>query len=154
MACWSRPRIECQPHRAAITRFTAAANDGRYDPTTRKRADKSATFLRCPIGCQAAGNVVESLAQGARLLVTGVLRQRAGKATDGDQRYADEVDATEVGASLTWVTVKVNHPGFEPRPATRCLHPPHRGHRPTPHPTQLERLAGLLRDNHHPSPSS
>lgn len=40
------------------------------------------------------------------MLVTGVLRQREWEATDGDRRYAYEVDATEVGASLKWATVK------------------------------------------------
>ncbi len=38
---------------------------------------------------------------------TGVLRQREWDTTDGDKRYAYEVDATEVGVSLKWATVKV-----------------------------------------------
>lgn len=60
---------------AAIVYFTVAANDGRYDPVTGEWVDKGPTFLRCSIGGQAAENVAESLTKGARVLVTGMLRQ-------------------------------------------------------------------------------
>lgn len=101
------PELHVSPTGSAVTHFTVAANDGRYDPGTGEWVDKGATFLRCSIERQAAENVAESLTKGARVLVTGILRQREWEATDGDKRYAYEVDATEVGASLKWTTVKV-----------------------------------------------
>ncbi len=64
----------------AVAHFTVATNDGRYDPVTGERVDRGATFLRCSIGCRAAENVAESLTKGARVLVTGVLRQREWEA--------------------------------------------------------------------------
>jgi single-strand DNA-binding protein len=101
------PELRVSPTGAAVASFTVAAHDGRYDPGTGEWVDKGATFLRCPIECQAAENVAESLTKGARVLVTGVLKQREWETTDGDKRYAYEVDATEVGASLKWATMKI-----------------------------------------------
>lgn len=101
------PELRVSPAGTAVANFTVAANDDRYDPGTGEWVDKGATFLRCSIRSQAAENVAESLTKGTRVLVTGVLRQREWEATGGDKRYAYEVDATEVGASLKWATVKV-----------------------------------------------
>jgi single-strand DNA-binding protein len=72
--------------------------------------DKGATFLRCSIWRQAAENVAESLTRGARVLLTGTLRQREWETTEGDKRYAFEVDVTEIGAYLKWATAKVAKP--------------------------------------------
>lgn len=70
----TNPEPRLAPTGAAVATFTVAANDGRYDPDTGEWADKGTTFLRCSIGCHAAENVAESLTQGTRVLVTGVLR--------------------------------------------------------------------------------
>jgi single-strand DNA-binding protein len=101
------PELCVTPTGAVVTSLTVAANDGRYDPDTGKWVDKGTTLLRCSIWRQAAENVAESLTKGARVLVTGVLRQREWETANGDKRYAYEIDATEVGASLKWATVKV-----------------------------------------------
>lgn len=101
------PELSITPTGVTVATFTVAASDGRYDPETGQWADKGTTFLRCSIKHHAAENVAESLTQGARVLVTGVLRQREWNATDGGKRYAYELDATEIGASLTWATVKI-----------------------------------------------
>lgn len=94
----------------AVATFTVAANDRRYDPTTGQWVDKGATFLRCSLWRQAAENLAESLTKGARVLLTGVLRQREWDTTEGEKRYAFEVDVTEIGASLKWATAKLTKP--------------------------------------------
>jgi single-strand DNA-binding protein len=71
------------PTGTAVAHFTVAANNGRYDPVTGEWVDKGATFLRCSIRCHAAENVAESLTKGARVLVTGTLRQREWETNDG-----------------------------------------------------------------------
>lgn len=91
----------------AVAGFTVAANERRYDPATDQWVDMGTTFLPCRIRRQAAENVAESLTKGTHVLVTGALRQREWKTTDGDQRYAYEVDATEVGISLKHATAQV-----------------------------------------------
>ncbi|MDQ3763180.1 MAG: single-stranded DNA-binding protein [Actinomycetota bacterium] len=148
------PELSVSPTGAAVARFTVVADDSRYDPVTGQWVNKGATFLRCSIGDQAAKNVAESLTMGARVLVTGVLRQREWETTNGDKRYAYEVDATDVGASLTWATVTVtpapptSPAGTNParvRLARRCRSPmtaAGRGHHPSP---------PMTRDSHRPS---
>ncbi|MGH3813263.1 MAG: single-stranded DNA-binding protein [Pseudonocardiaceae bacterium] len=101
------PELRFTPTGTAVANFTVAANDRRYDPATGQWADKGATFLRCSIWRHTAENVAESLTRGMRVLVTGTLRQREWETTDGDKRYAYEVDATEIGASLKWATATV-----------------------------------------------
>ena len=91
----------------AVAGFTVAAHDRYYDPATGHFTDNGTTLLRCSIRHPAAQNITESLTKGDRVMVTGVLRQREWDTTDGDQRYAYHVDATEVGASLTQATVTI-----------------------------------------------
>ncbi len=91
----------------AVADFTVATHDPYHDPATGQGTDKGPTFLRCSIRHHAAENITKSLTTGDRVLVTGVLRQREWDTTDGDQRYAYHIDATEVGASLTSATVTV-----------------------------------------------
>ena len=90
-----------------VTNFTVVTNDRGIDPTTGKWVDRAPTLLPCSIRRQAAENVAESLTQGVRVLVTGVLRQREWGTTGGVKRYGYEVDATEVGVSLRSATVKI-----------------------------------------------
>ena len=101
------PELRFTPTGAAVANFTVAANDRRYNKTTGQWEDKGATFLRCSIWRQPAENVAESLTKGTRVLVTGTLRQCEYETRDGEKRYAFDVDATEVAASLKWSAVKI-----------------------------------------------
>ncbi len=91
----------------AVAEFTVATHDRYYNRTTGHFTDNGTTLLRCSIRHHAAQNITDSLTKGDRVLVTGVLRQRGWDTTNGDQRYAYHVDATEVGASLTQATVTI-----------------------------------------------
>lgn len=91
----------------AVCSFTVAANERRYDASTNAWVDGGATFLRCAAWRQLAENVSESLAKGARVTVTGVLRQRGWTTDSGEKRSAFEVDVIEIGASLRWATVTI-----------------------------------------------
>jgi single-strand DNA-binding protein len=101
------PELCVTPTGAVVTNFTVVTNDRSIDPVTGKWVDKGPTLLPCSIWRHAAENVAQSLTQGARVLVTGVLRQREWGATGGVKRYVYEVDATEVGVSLRSATVKI-----------------------------------------------
>jgi single-strand DNA-binding protein len=103
------PELRIAPTGTAVANFTVAANDLRYDPDTGEWVVKGTTFLRCSAWRQAAEKIAESLTKGTRVLVIGILRQREWENTDGDQRYAYEVDVTEVGASIAWATEKVTN---------------------------------------------
>jgi single-strand DNA-binding protein len=101
------PELRITPTGTSVANFTVAANDRRYDKDSGQWVDKGATFLRCSIWCHAADNVAESLTRGARVLLTGTLRQREWETPEGEKRYAFDVDVTEIGASLKWATVTV-----------------------------------------------
>ncbi|MFD1151420.1 single-stranded DNA-binding protein [Saccharothrix hoggarensis] len=90
-----------------VCNFTVAANDRRYDQQQGRWIDGDATFLRCTLWRQPAENLAESLNKGARVLVTGTLRQRSYDTPDGEKRTVMELDVAEVGASLRWATAKL-----------------------------------------------
>lgn len=90
----------------AVANFTVAANDRRYDQASGQWIDGDATFLRCTLWRQPAENLVNSVGKGARVLVTGTLRQRQFE-HEGQKRTVLELDVTEVGPSVRWATAKV-----------------------------------------------
>ena len=65
-------------------------------------------FLRCNIWREAAENVAESLTRGARVIVTGRLKQRSFETREGEKRTVMEVEVEEIGPSLKYATAKVN----------------------------------------------
>jgi single-strand DNA-binding protein len=52
-------------------------------------------------------SLVDSLAKGDWVMVTGRLRQRSWETPEGGKRSVTEIEADEVGASLKWATAKV-----------------------------------------------
>jgi len=104
----ANPELRVIPSGASVATFTVAANDRRYNKATNQWTDGEATFLRCQVWRDLAEHVAESLTQGARVLVTGQLRQRSYTTREGDKRTVFELDVTEIGASLKWATVTVH----------------------------------------------
>ena len=78
------------------------------DKNTNEWKDGEALFLRCSIWRQAAENVAESLQRGARVIVSGRLKQRSFETKEGEKRTVIELDVDEVGPSLKYATAKVN----------------------------------------------
>lgn len=101
------PELKFTPSGTAVVNFTVAANDRRFNKDTQQWEDGGATFLRCALWREPAEHAAESLEKGARVLLTGRLKQRSWETDDGDKRYAFEVDVTEIGPSLRWATAKV-----------------------------------------------
>jgi single-strand DNA-binding protein len=54
-----------------------------------------------------AENVAESLTKGARVMITGRLKQRSWETNEGDKRSVVEIDIQEIGPSLRWATANV-----------------------------------------------
>lgn len=54
-----------------------------------------------------AENVAESLTKGARIIVTGRLKQRSWETNEGEKRSVVEIDIQEIGPSLRWATATV-----------------------------------------------
>ncbi|WP_280420317.1 single-stranded DNA-binding protein [Nocardia carnea] len=102
------PELRFTPAGAAVANFTVASTPRIFDRTTNEWKDGEALFLRCNIWRDAAENVAESLTRGARVIVSGRLKQRSYETREGDKRTVVELEIDEVGPSLKYATAKVN----------------------------------------------
>ena len=102
------PELRFTPSGAAVANFTVASTPRMFDRQTNEWKDGEALFLRCNVWRQAAENVAESLTRGARVVVTGRLKQRSFETKEGEKRTVIELDVDEVGPSLRYATAKVN----------------------------------------------
>jgi single-strand DNA-binding protein len=97
----------------AVCNFTVASTPRVYDKQSQQWKDGDALFLRCTLWGEAAENVSESLSRGARVIVTGRLKQRSFEAK-GEKRSVIELEADEVGPSLRYATAKPVKAGGKP----------------------------------------
>lgn len=102
------PELRFTPSGAAVANFTIASTPRTFDRATGEWKDGDALFLRASIWRQPAENVAESLTRGARVIVTGRLKQRSFETKEGEKRTVVELDADEIGPSLRFATATVN----------------------------------------------
>ena len=102
------PELRFTPSGAAVANFTVASTPRIFDRQSSEWKDGEALFLRCSIWREAAENVAESLTRGARVIVTGRLKQRSFETKEGEKRTVMEVEVEEIGPSLKYATAKVN----------------------------------------------
>jgi len=102
------PELRFTPAGAAVANFTVASTPRTFDRQTNEWKDGDALFMRCNIWREAAENVAESLTRGARVVVTGRLRQRSYETREGEKRTVVELEVDEIGPSLRYATAKVN----------------------------------------------
>jgi single-strand DNA-binding protein len=102
------PELRFTPSGAAVANFTVASTPRIYDRQSGEWKDGEALFLRCNIWREAAENVAESLTRGARVVVSGRLKQRSFETREGEKRTVVEVEVDEIGPSLRYATAKVN----------------------------------------------
>jgi single-strand DNA-binding protein len=101
------PELRFTPSGAAVAKFRIASTPRFLDKQTNEWKDGDPLFLACNIWRQAAENVAESLQRGARVIVTGRLRQRTYETREGEKRTVYELEVDEVGPSLRYATAKV-----------------------------------------------
>ncbi len=101
------PELRFTSSGAAVAKFRVASTPRILDRQTNEWKDGEALFLQCNIWRQAAENVAESLHKGARVIVTGRLRQRTYETREGEKRTVFELEVDEVGPSLRYATAKV-----------------------------------------------
>ncbi|WP_036508464.1 single-stranded DNA-binding protein [Nocardia aobensis] len=101
------PELRFTPAGAAVANFTVASTPRYFDRDAGEWKDGDPLFLRCNLWRQAAENLAESLTRGARVIVTGRLKQRSFTTREGDKRTVVELDVDEVGASLRYATATV-----------------------------------------------
>ena len=96
----SDPELRFTPSGAAVANFTVACTPRTLDKQTNEWKDGETTFLRCQVWRQYAENVAESLTRGARVIVTGRLKQRSYETKEGEKRTAIEVDVEDIGPEI------------------------------------------------------
>src|SRR3954467_14149692 len=101
------PELRFTPSGAAVAKFRIASTPRIMDKTTNEWKDGEPLFLACNIWRQAAENVAESLQRGARVIVTGRLKQRSYETREGEKRTVMELEVDEIGPSLKCATAKV-----------------------------------------------
>ena len=102
------PELRFTPSGAAVANFTVASTPRIFDRQSSEWKDGEALFLRCNIWREAAENVAESLTRGARVIVSGRLKQRSFETKEGEKRTVVELEVDEIGPSLRYATAKVN----------------------------------------------
>jgi single-strand DNA-binding protein len=100
------PELRYTQDGTAVANFTVASTERRRDANGEWQ-DAGTSFLRCVVWRQQAENVVESLAKGSRVVVTGKLKQSHWTTSEGEPRSSWELRVREVGPSLRYATAKV-----------------------------------------------
>ena len=90
------PELRFTPSGAAVANFRIASTPRTYDRQSGEWKDGESLFLSCSVWRQAAENVAESLTRGARVIVSGRLKQRSFETREGEKRTVVEMDVDEV----------------------------------------------------------
>jgi single-strand DNA-binding protein len=101
------PELRFTPSGAAVAKFRIASTPRTLDRASGEWKDGEPLFLQCSVWRQVAENVAESLQRGARVIVSGRLRQRSYETREGEKRTVIELEVDEIGPSLRYATAKV-----------------------------------------------
>lgn len=104
------PELRFTANGVAVASFTVAVNERVRNGD--KWDDGPTSYMRCNAWRELAEHVAESVTKGDRVMVSGVLRERAWETTptgpnDTGKRRTWELSTTEVGAALRYATVKI-----------------------------------------------
>ena len=102
------PELRFTANGVAVANFRVASTPRAFDKATNEWKDGDSLFLSCSVWRQYAENVAESLTKGARVIVTGRLKQRSYETNAGEKRTVFEVDVEDVGPALKSATAKVS----------------------------------------------
>lgn len=103
----SDPELRYTQNGKAVANFTVASTPRIFDRQSNDWKDGEALFLRCTVWNEFAEHVAGSLGKGARVIVTGNLKQRSYETKEGEKRTSFEVDVEEIGPSLRYATAMV-----------------------------------------------
>jgi single-strand DNA-binding protein len=100
------PELRFTPSGAGVASFSVAVNRSWQNRQTQEWEEQTSFFdVKC--WAQLAQNVCDTLAKGSRVVVSGRLEQRSWDTEQGEKRYAFEIVADDVAASLLYATADV-----------------------------------------------
>ncbi|BEK90315.1 single-stranded DNA-binding protein [Nocardia seriolae] len=91
-----------------VANLTVAQNSRVYDRASGEWRDGATAFMRCVVWNEMADHVAASLFKGARVIVTGRLRQRNYQDRNDVTQWITEVMVDDIAASLRFTTVAVS----------------------------------------------
>lgn len=100
------PELRYTPNGQSNAKFGVAVNRRWMNRQTNEWEERT-SFFNVVCWREMAENVAESIAKGARVVITGRLEQRSWETEQGEKRTVVEIVADEVGPSLRWATAKV-----------------------------------------------
>ncbi|MGW1917474.1 single-stranded DNA-binding protein [Streptomyces sp. NPDC002076] len=121
------PELRFTPSGVAMAKFFVASTPRSYDKTSGQWQDGTAMFLRCTAWRDLAQHIADSLTKGARVVVTGRLRQHNWQTDQGENRSMLALEVDDIGPSLRFATAKVNgiqRNGSAPSPAADAWNTP------------------------------
>lgn len=100
------PELRFTPSGQGVASFSVAVNRSWQNRQTQEWEEQTSFFdVKC--WAQLAQNVSDSLSKGSRVVVSGRLEQRSWETEQGEKRYAFEIVADDVAASLLYATADV-----------------------------------------------
>jgi single-strand DNA-binding protein len=100
------PELRFTPSGQATANFGLAVNR-RWQNRQTNEWEEAVSFFNVVCWREMADNVAESLAKGARVVVTGRLEQRSWETDNGEKRSVVEIVADEIGPSLRYATAQI-----------------------------------------------
>ncbi|MBX3091799.1 MAG: single-stranded DNA-binding protein [Cryobacterium sp.] len=101
------PELRYTQNGLAVANFTIASTPRTFDRAANDWKDGEALFLRASVWREFAEHVAGSLSKGARVIVTGRLKQRSYETKEGEKRTSFEIEVDEIGPSLRYATAQV-----------------------------------------------
>lgn len=98
------PELRYTSNGTPVANFVVASTARNFDRDAGRWVDGDTVFLRCTAWRSLAEHTAGCLAKGARMIVTGRLRQRSFHTPGGEERTVTELDVDEAGPSLRYGT--------------------------------------------------
>lgn len=103
------PELRFTPSGVAVVNFSVGVAERKREGD--QWVDGETTWYRCNAWRTLAENIAESLAKGARVVVTGTIKSRRYQRTDGQgEGIAWEVEVDAIGPDLRFATARVQRP--------------------------------------------
>jgi single-strand DNA-binding protein len=101
------PEMRFTPSGVAVVRFSVGVTE-RYRDNSGEWKERETSWFPVTAWRALAENIAESLTRGARVTVTGTMRQESwADKTTGEKRFGYKIDADDVGTSLRHATVRI-----------------------------------------------
>lgn len=100
------PQLRYTANGLAVTKFTIASNERRYNKQTQQWEDGDQLFQRCEVVGQQAEHTAESLQKGHATIVIGRVRTDQWETPDGQRRSQQTMIVTHIGPSLAHGTTR------------------------------------------------